>query len=357
MTNAIDIHAKSRAAREHDILVRSARAFLNDPFVRLKASPENERVFLLDLAPTDVATEHIQGALVMGTLPEDHLLADLAAPCRPVRQSFGKLQTINTSTDLSKLKRPAGASDGAAPMRTNPRVATTKYSALEHAYDVSVPPEVLENADRDLGEALGVYAREIWRLQREYRAGTLLSTSGSWSANTVVGANWTSGGNPVADLYKALAISANPRPNLFVLPENVSQYWFDNSHVQSFMQTGGLERLGLRLCVGSTKTKVSSALKDVWATGGNNAILLRTGGATGDLDEVELTTAATARWNIEIDTMVPKDERWIVSDGVLLRTFWDKYTSARGLAAGVLVVNEDVVMLDTTLGALITGVA
>lgn len=358
MTNAIDIHAKSRRETEARIVTSAARAFLGDSLVRLKASPESERLYLLDLSPTDVATDHIQGPMIMGSLPTEHLIADLAAPLRPVRQQFGKLQTINTSTDLSKLKRAAGGGDGAAPIRTTPRVSTTSFKSLEHAYDVSVPPEVLENADRDLGEALGVYAREIWRLQREYRAGTLMSTSTNWAAaQRIVGANWTSSGDPVSDLYKALAVSTNPRPNLFVLPEVVSQYWFENSKVQSFVQTGGLERLGIRLVVGATKTTVNGALKDVWATGGNNAILCRTGGVTGDEDEVELTTAATARWAIDTNEMVPKNERWIVADGVLLRTFWDKFTAARGICAGVLVVNEDVVMVDSTLGAIVTSVA
>jgi hypothetical protein len=357
MTNAIDIHAKSRGRTELERLTGCARVFLGDSLVRLKQSPETERLFVLDLAPTDVATDHVQGPMLMGTLPDERLLADLAAPCRYVRQQFGKLQTLGTSTDLSKLKRPAGGGDGAAPLRVNPRVALTSFKSLEHAYDVSVPPEVLQNADRDLGEALGIFAREVWRLQREYRAATLLSTNTSWAtAQRVTGATWSSG-NPIADLYKALAVAANPRPNLWILPENVSQSWFDNSHVQAFMQSGGLERLGIRVVVGSTKTTVAGVLKDVWATGGNNAMLVRTGSWNGDGDEVELTTAATARWETDNHGMIPKDERWIEADGVLLRTFWDKHTGARGICSAVLVVNEDVVMVDSTLGAIVTGVA
>lgn len=354
---AIDIHAKDRDRAEVREMERVARAFLGDSTLRLKRSPDDGRLFVLDLAPSDVATDHVQGPALMGTLPEEHLIADLAAPCRSVRQQFGKLQTMNTSTDLTKLKRSAGAADGARPMRVNPRVTTTSFKSLEHAYDVSVPPEVIANADRDLSEALGVFAREVWRLQREYRAGTLLSTSGNWlTSQRIVGATWSSG-NPVADLYKALAVAVNPRPNLWILPENVSQSWFDNADVQRFTQTGGLERLGIRVVVGSTKTIVGGVPKDVWATGGNNAILCRTGGLTGDEDEVELTTAVTARWMPEAAGMAPKEERWIETDGVLLRTFWDKFTAARGVVSGVLVVNEDVLMVDSTLGAIVTGVA
>jgi hypothetical protein len=78
----------------------------------------------------------------------------------------------------------------------------------------------------------------------------------------------------------------------------------------------------------------------------------------GDGDEVELTTAATARWQTDNHGMIPKDERWIEADGVLLRTFWDKtHGRARHLLPAVLVVNEDVVMVDSTLGAIVTGVA
>jgi hypothetical protein len=246
---------------------------------------------------------------------------------------------------------------GAAPARVNPRVSLASFKSLEHAYDVSVPTEVIQNADRDLGEALGVFARELWRLQREYRVATLLSTQTNWaSGQRIAGSTWASG-DPVADLYKALAVATNPRPNLWILPENVSRDWFNNTKVQSFVQAGGLERLGIRVVVGSSKTMVSNALKDVWAVGGNNAMLVRTGGTNGDGDEVELTTAVTARWQFDNHGMIPKDERWIEADGVLLRTFWDKNTGARGIAAGVLVVNEDVVMVDSTLGAIVTGVA
>jgi hypothetical protein len=109
MTNAIDIHAKSRARTELDRITACARVLLSDPYARIKQSDKTERLFTLDLGPADVATDHVQGPLLMGTLSDEHMISDLAAPVRYVTQQFGKLQTINTSTDLSKLKRPVGA--------------------------------------------------------------------------------------------------------------------------------------------------------------------------------------------------------------------------------------------------------
>lgn len=357
MTQPAIIHGKSFERDRLEAVARAARIVAGrdagDSRWQLTERGDG-RLFTLDLAPQDVSVAAISGPAQYGELHEEILAQDLAAPIRKVRKQFGFLDDLTTPADITKLARPAGGAAGAQPARDNPSVAHVAYACREFALDVGVPQEVLDNADHDLGTALGLYAKSQRALTREYRVAQVLTTPGSWSAkNQVAGTTWSNSttGKPVDDLFRALAVSTNPRPNLFVMGEAVARYWYGNQAVQQFVMAGGLDAFRLKVIAPGAKLFSGAALADVWTSVGNHAVLLRTD--TPD----RLVSAATARWAGDEIRGVPKGEIWTMIDGgVLFRTFWEPRGGARGFAGAVIVVNEDVVIVDNTLGAIITSV-
>lgn len=367
-----------------DVVERAARVFAgrwpNDGRVLLKEGARNlrgdwygsngdGRLYTLDMAPSDVEVAATSGPLILGALDGDKYVAERAAPVRKVRRQYGNLQQYVTSTDLTKLARSLGGAAGGQPVRANPKVTSTAYKCLEWALDASVPNEIIANADQDLGAALGAYVLDTWKLAREYEVAQLLTTAGNWAAaNQIVGSSWSGSGKPIDDVFKGLQASHNPRPNLLIMSEQVGRYWYSNTTVQAYYMTKAREELHIEVVtVGAKVTSAASTggQVDVWAVNGNNAVLVRTDppaealkGVAGPPPGAEsITTAATARWKGDEIRSVPKGEIWVMVEDVLLRTFWEPRIGARGLQGCVLAVNESPVMLDGTIGAIITGVA
>lgn len=338
-----------------DTVTKASRLFAgysaSDDRVTLKDIGDG-RLFQLDLAPSDVGVASVSGPRILGTLDGQKHASDSAAPVRRVRKQYGKLQQFVLSSDLTKLVRSMGGAAGAQPPRVNPGVAARNYSCKEFTLDVSVPTEVIANADQDLGSALGFAARDTWSLMREYKVAQMLTTSSNWATTQVIaGSNWSVAGNPILDLFKGLQVARNPRPNLLIMSETIGRYWYSNATVQSFYMTGALEELGLKVVTIGAKVTSGGAVADIWSSVGNHAVLLHTGPSD------TITTAATARWSGDEIRGVPQGEIWVMVEDVLLRTFWEPRGGARGLSGCVIATNEDIVMIDSTLGALITTVA
>lgn len=361
MNRPVPIHAKAQERELLDSLERVASRFLGRA-TRLKQTGDG-RLFALDLAPTDVQAPRVSGPGVIGSLEGEHRAADIAAPIRKVSAMFGDLQNLVTSSDLTKLVQPRGGAAGAQPTAVNPHVVENAYNCKEFSVDVGVPHEVVRNADRDIPTALGEFARAVWKQHREFRVATVLTTSANWAAANFIapsgGHLWSStSGVPITDVFAGLAVSRNPRPNTIILPEQVAQYWFSNTTVQAFYMTGALEQLQLRpICV-RAKYQSGGSPKDIWAQINNYAVLC-VGDGLGNERDTSLTTAATARWiddKIE-HASVPRDEQWVYLDGLLIRCFWENSRGARGFDHCIIECNEDVVIIDNTLGALIGPVA
>jgi hypothetical protein len=301
---------------------------------------------LLDLAPSDVVQPSTQADYGIPDSSAD-CIADQVSPVKYVKNDRGYyfLESVGDAVRLVLGQVNLGGQQA----EINPGFMATEFTTTGYALAARLPREVYGNADFDMKKRTLRFLSDSYRLARENRVATQLTTATSFAAanRIAAGAKWNGGTNPspLTDLFAALKASYLPADTL-VLPEIAAPFFFygpgTGLQVRDYVQAGGQLP---RILFARSKTLFGGAPAYTWMPLGTGAVpLVRT---TQNLDAA-IGTAATFRWLGE------EGARGTRVDGVLVREFVDKSDSLAPTWL-VLAVNDAEVVLSNQVGSIITG--
>lgn len=318
----------------------------------------------MDLGPGSV---HIDSALpnyAAGYKLEEPV-ADIACP---VVMSPKESDYFNTWDSSNAFKRviPIGAGHGGSVPEINPTLSNTQYKTLPYALACFVSTETEANADAPLRPYQAGVTRVMnaLTLEREIRVANLMTTSGSYASANVVAlaaaAKWNGGASsdPIANLHAVMEASYK-RVTRIIMGRQVRNAWVRNPNVQKYFsmkEAGGKgipsnDQLSAILdlppiTTAEMKYDVSGTATWVW---GGSVVLIHEPPVNPPVDQEEVATAYTFRWNGGVAPDGSTASGWTV------RTFFDPKRGPRGGRTVIVCHNDIEVMTSTIVGGLITG--
>lgn len=336
--------------------------------VRMTDASGDERLVAMDLAVSDV---HIAAALpnyAAGYALADSV-ADIVCPVVVAPKQTDKYFTWDKENSFNRVQ-PIISGSGGTIAEVSPTLSNASYSTVAYALQSYVSTELASNADaplRPYQKAIQMVQEKL-KLEREFRALTLLATSGNWDSSLVTtlgaAAGWLTGASadPIKDLHDLIDKSYMPVTRI-IMSEKVQHAFVRNAAVQKYVayksnaapvpdasQLSALLSLP-PITVSKMKAIVSSAATYVLdAVATNSAVILVHEAPGGTADGMDVSTAKTFRWN---GGSTP-DGNMVA--GWLVRTYFDPKRGPRGGNVVVVAHNDAEVMTSKFVGGAILDV-
>ena len=290
------------------------------------------------------------------------MVADMASPVVQVTKPSNKYYTWNQDDAFQAVDNTETA-PGAHVQEISPRLSNSLYVTTERALGSFVPTEVEAAADAPLR----VFQRAVTNCQmrlelaREQRVASLLTTAANYAAaqvNDLSGtptAKWDGGSasDPIANLHQLIE-NALLEPTDIVMSRRTYNAFVRNSAVQKYIASKNtvapvpsasdwaplLQLPPITVATLKAKNKATGATYDyIW---GNDVVLLRRPPGGVPVDGQDVGSSYTFRWG----NSATSDGQ--VSNGWLVRTFFDMKRGPKG-GMMVVVVHQDAEILTSAL--------
>lgn len=276
-------------------------------------------------------------------------MADVFSPPLVVPKQSDYYYQYDRKDAFQRAIPQAGAA-GAGVSEISPRFGSTQYKTITRAIGGFIPTELLSNADGALRLQNG-YLRRIVNamvLEREIRVAAMARTSGNWNSATTIAAGyqWNGGASsdPIKDFHNAIEASSGEVSGA-IIPEHIYNAMTRNPAVRSHYTYSGsaagipesgqlvsLLKLPIIYVAKMKYLKTDGTVGYVW---GNDAILFRAPEQIPPMDQEDVATSYTFRWNMAQSGIPDAQGGLSPSQGMVVRQFHNPF---RGPMGGTMLV-------------------